>query len=255
MENSMFKSLLPALFLALVAGNAFCMTPQQKTGSGIVSIPDEKQENELIQLYNKVVQQQRAAPERGYGARGSNSMYDALKDSLKSAFEEGLDKIYQGMLSTATSAETFEALFSPQNIQMLAYQQNAFGGGLPYTFTGTLGFSNAAQEPSLINYTLANGKQIVLTRYAYFNGMLKNIAKTAFLAARGDRQSDDQVNVKALWKKLTILEKNLLEAAGSTQSLSAKQVGQIAEELTRKGNMQFLKLISTINGVPYEYKP
>jgi hypothetical protein len=248
----MFKSISSILALTLLASSAHLLYGMEGMGS---------KQAQLIALYNDLVKQKKAGPERGYDARGESDMYtmlwDSLKDSTvkKSEKIKGLNQVYQEML-VLTPTEKFSKIFSPHNIQMLAYQQNEFGGGHQYTFSGKLGFTDRAYEPSLIEYTRPDGTTIVVTRYSYFFGMLENIANAVGLAIHADKTTDSDINKKRLMKNIDILEKNIQEAnKGAPATLTAKQVGEIAERLTRNGNTQFIKLISTINGVPYTYKP
>jgi hypothetical protein len=235
-------------------------TPSTKTTkipAAAISSTDIKA---LIELYNDLVRFQKVFPGKPYSARGIGDMYTALKDSLKNAQKTGLNDVYQNILLD-TEPVIFEKIFSPENIQMLAYQQNKFGNGKPFTFNGTFGFSNRSEEPTLIEYTQPNGKKIVITRYSYFYSMLNNIdaaiekGMRIFYAPFNDPNlTFDERPLQRCRENFAILQNNVTQALNNASTLTATQIGQMAQDYTQKGNMAFLNLINSISGVFYTYK-
>jgi hypothetical protein len=263
MENIiMFKSSLSLKIaaLALLASNVCVLhsmeVEEEQTGS----------QAKYIALYEAIVKQQQERPGHGYDG---DLLYEQLMQSLQNVNKnnEGLGSVYQRMW--ALEPAVFSVLFSPHNIQMLAYEQNEFGNGSPYMFKefggsnpyrygveGNPVFTSTADKPFLAEYYGPDkGKVTLVTKYSYFFGMLNNLevsAKSILATHQGNAMATHQGNAMAnLVANAAMLQENLVKAKRHYSDLSAHTIGQIAEIVTKRGDMTFLHAINAMPGFAY----
>lgn len=213
----MFNKKNIAIVFAIAQIAVFCSAMQQ---NGDV--------NELFQKL--LVSQGTLNPTNRSNMKYLDHNFQPIFDAARST---GLIAQYKTLLLSQSGNDMLSNFIAPAHLQMIAYMQNTYGQGNPFSYDGN------GLNVELGTYVGSSNDTIIITRYSFFKGLLDALKSLAT-----DPQSRSNQYFKAMHNEII---NNLVTAIANseTQVVTSKfpLLADKAVELIRAGNKDVIKAI------------